>query len=141
MNTETEKIHKHLTLRITKEILANSERNSLSHCAVADALRYQKGASSIAITADSVRFNIGKTRYMTRLPADAAAAIFSFDAGKPVKPFTLRLQQLFSQPVAFYGKRTKTSGYKQRPKHRACNLIRRFHGVRVIAGKGGTTHV
>ncbi len=134
-----------LTLKIKQEHIDSANRESPSTCVIAQALRLQHGASSVVVTAESIRFNKEGTdmtgqkrmmRYRYVTPAKAALHVINFDKGKNIEPFEFRLyaKEAFASVVVPAGpNKPRKAGQKNRkvtkPSARICK--RRFHGIKL----------
>ena len=132
-------IHISLTLSVTDDAIASAERRNASRCMIAQALRLQ-GFTSVAVTAETVRFNdppLGK-RYFFPLPAAAAVKLRSFDRGRKIAPWRLRLQHGFTADIERRAPRGSHARYRKQPAMvpSAVRCDRRFHGLKVIKVAG-----
>ena len=133
-------------VEVTKRIIAKAQKESSSHCMVADAIREIPGASSINVTQDYARFNWYGFRYTFRLPAKIAILVKDFDAGLEVPPFgfLLRKDQGFPpvpmrvrRPASALAARGKASPPLTRKPPSVIRTKRRYHGIQVLQRTGG----
>jgi hypothetical protein len=124
---------KSMTINITQKAIDERVSKNSSKCMIAQAVRLAGGRST-HVTAESVTFNLGNTRYTFPLPAKAAVELLKFEEDKStVAPFKLKLRNGFERPVItrpHAKKRGPTK--KQQRRSTACRTVRRFHGLRVI---------
>ena len=79
-----------LLVHVTHDLIADSVQQDSRHCMIAEAVR-NRGFKGVVVTAETISFNDGQTRYMYPMPARIATKLLAFDAGKPVKPFDITL--------------------------------------------------
>jgi hypothetical protein len=123
-----------LRVKITKDVIADASPANPHQCMIAQALRQQHGASSLVVTAEGARFNIGSVRYYYELPLKARDGLLKFDKNKSsVTPFTftLRGEAGFTRPVIKQPPRQKSKHKKKRSKRKLKVCKRRFHGLQV----------
>jgi hypothetical protein len=124
---------KSLTLNITQKIIDEAVPLNSSKCMIAQAVRHA-GGSSVHVTAETVRFNLGETRFTYDLPPKAVVELYKFEEDKhSVQPFRVVLdgRGASSRPVRHHaGKRGPTK--KKHQKSAPRRTVRRFHGLRII---------
>ncbi len=123
-----------MNLRVTEDVLAIAKPKSTSFCMYAIPLRFM-GASSVAITAETIRWNKGGKRHIAPMPAKGTLNLRAFDKkGKnAVRPHVLKIhsRDIFSRPIVVRGP-NKKSKHKKRPVTGARRCMRRYHGLKVI---------
>lgn len=127
------------SLNVTKNVIENAEKKNSKHCMIADALR-NRGASSVLVTAEGIRFNHDGMRYTYPMPVKCAVKLINFDNGKKVEPFTMVLNGNtgFCRPVetreasAKPKKSSAPAKRKKRSPQKEKRTNRRYMGLRVI---------
>lgn len=126
-----------ITLNITKDILETAEPQHAGNCMVAQGLRV-RGATSLNVTAERVKFNYQGVRLSYDIPAKVAEKIKQFDTDKTkLKPFkfTLNSAGAFAAPIVTrknVTKRGPTKVTKKRQNSGSRWCKRRFHGLKML---------
>lgn len=125
------------SVNVTQDIINEAEVGSSTQCMIAQAIRL-KGATSIHVTSDRVKFNMNGTRYCYDIPPKAALAVIQFDKNPTrVRPFRFTLQGGYTSSVV----RRPNAKPRGPTRNRTCKAkfcIRRYHGQRVLVKVGGS---
>jgi hypothetical protein len=127
-------------ITVPEEIIKKSKRENSRHCMVADAIRRAvPEAYSVDVTAESIRFNVGETRYYFTTPSRVAQNIAMYDEGRQVHPFKFTLQNGYTAPVLRQtrakpapGNVSKTRKRRLGQKDKTVRMTRRRAGLKVI---------
>ena len=137
-----------IRVHVTQNIINNADPNHVGRCLIALAVK-EFGACSIAVTADTIKFNLLhlRQRRTYTMPAIAAQHIKQFDedaekygpevARANQKPFSFILQRAATNDIA---KTAAKRGPDKEPRKRQVNrgvrfCVRRSRGHRVIEVK------
>ncbi len=123
-----------MILDVTKNVLAAAQPKNTAYCMYAIPLRLM-GASSVNITAETIRWNKNGKRHIAPMPAKGTINLQAFDkkGRNAVKPHRLVIKHrdIFSRPVELRGPQKKGKHKKRRSiGPRRCS--RRYHGLKII---------
>jgi hypothetical protein len=101
-----------LTVEITAEIIAQSQRRNSGHCMIADAVRAAApGVQAVSVDIQTIRFTDShmRTRMVYLTPRSAQQALIRFDQGQENEPFVIKLRNPHYVPLTDRPRKTKTT--------------------------------
>lgn len=140
---------------VTRDIIDSSVPNDGARCMAAQAIRIQLGASSVDVSSEYIRFNMGEFRYCYPFPAHVGQKIAQFDkedGGDNIRPFKFWLQRdagFVARVVRRRSPNTKVRhvnldnvcGCQNTNKNKDTSGVarrcskRRYHGLKVVSQK------
>jgi hypothetical protein len=145
------KVGNTLSLKATSAVLGYCKPGDPYHCLVAETLRLQRGAWSIAVKDGVVRWNEGDietmkgTRYFGVLSAEVMLAIRDFDDTGVAKPLQFQIRDIFSKPIKARGPNDNPTRKKRKVETRkrkvasAAIAKRRYRGITVLERRIGAS--
>ncbi len=123
-----------MNLDVTDNVLAVAKPKSTAFCMYAIPLRLM-GASSVSITAETIRWNKNGKRHIAPMPTKGTVNLRAFDKkGRgAVKPHVLVIKHrdIFSRPIEIRGPQRKGK-HKKHTSAGPRRCSRRYHGLKII---------
>jgi hypothetical protein len=132
--------HDHFDIHATKPCILNSERNSLTYCIFAQAVRVSvPGSEHILVDKKEVRFSWKGYRYVFPTPAKSAAIATEYDNGtvakKDIQPWRDVLRDPISVEAIQHRRRRKVAATRKKTfkktSRRKRDRCSRWNGLKV----------